>query len=410
LASPDVPAEPGDRDLLIKAKRILTMASPPLVEGGAVLIRRGRVVEVGQDVNSSARAVTVVDLGDATLLPGLIDCHTHLSGLRRLALDSAGEDRRIASEALDVAAGLPALLHGGLTTLRDCGYPDHAVFAVRDAARAGVIEAPRMCLSGRAICATGGHGASLSVEVSGADEVRRAVRNESKAGAHWIKLMVTGGTATPGESVSDVQLTFEEVAAAVEEAHRRRRKVSAHCSNLEGARLAVEAGVDSIEHGIALDEELTNVMAAKGVWLSPTLRCTQVEGTAGEDSGIPDFVRAKAAGIYQEQMDSFQRAVAAGVRVAAATDAAQPYLDLGVGTLVEELELYVDLGMTPQAALGAATRDAALMLGADSDVGTIEPGKLADLIAVEGDPTKWLSALRDVRMVVFDGRVVRHDC
>jgi len=394
-------------DLMLRARRIIPSTGQTPIDHGYVMIRDGRIVDVGSGVESPPDGFEVVDAGDATLLPGLIDCHTHVAGLRREHAEGIDEAERIAADTIDLVSGLSDVLRSGVTSLRDCGYPDHAVFAVREAARSGRIDAPRMQLSGRAICATGGHGASISVEVDGVDQIRRAVRIEAKAGAEWLKLMVTGGTATPGEAVTDVQLTFEEVAAAVDEAHRRGRKVSAHCSNREGARIAIEAGVDSIEHGISLDEVLVELMADRDIWLGTTLRCTQVEGTAGPGSGIPAFVRQKAAAVYEQQMASFRRAMAAGVPIAAATDAAQPYLPLGGNTLASELEVFVELGMSPEGALHAATRDAARLLSMESTLGTVEPGKWADLIAVDGDPLVDIGSLRNVRLVVADGRVIR---
>ena len=214
-------------------------------------------------------------------MPGLIDCHAHVAGFHSRDRSHDPDARAKAADTIDVLDGLRRVLESGVTSIRDCGYPHHGIFAIRDAANAGRVLAPRLALSGRAICATAGHGAWISVEISGPDEARRAVRLEAKAGSEWIKLMVTGGTATPGEAVSDVQLTIEEARAVVEEAHRRGRRVAAHCSNLAGTMLALDAGVDSIEHGIAIDAVAAQRMAQEGVWLVPSLLCTQVEGTAG---------------------------------------------------------------------------------------------------------------------------------
>ena len=256
-----------------------------------------------------------------------------------------------------------SVVRSGVTTIRDCGHPHHGIFALRAAADEGRIDAPRMSVSGRAITATGGHGSFLAVQADGVDAVRRAVRTEAKAGAEWIKVMVTGGTATPGEEVTDVQLTLEEVRAVVDEAHRRRRGVCAHVSNLAGTHLALEAGVDSIEHGIALDDAAVERMVEGGTWLVPSLLCTKTEGEAGPESGIPEFIRRKGAEIYRQQMASFQRALAGGVQIAAGTDAAVPYLPLGGPTLAAELALMVELGMPPSAAIASATSEAARMLG-----------------------------------------------
>jgi imidazolonepropionase-like amidohydrolase len=168
---------------------------------------------------------------------------------------------------------------------------------VREAAQAGLFPSPRLILCGRALCAYGGHAASLSVQVDGVDAVRRATRVECKAGADWIKLMITGGTATPNERVADIQFTAEEIAAAVDEAHRWGRRVCAHCSNLEGTKLALRAGIDCVEHGIELDDEAVALMKARGVWLSASLKCTEVEGVNRPEDNVPAFIARRASTI-----------------------------------------------------------------------------------------------------------------
>jgi imidazolonepropionase-like amidohydrolase len=244
------------------------------------------------------------------------------------------------------------------------------------------------------------------VQVTGVDEVRRAVRIEAKAGADWIKLMLTGGTATPGEEVTDVQMTLEEAAAAVHEAHGRGRSVSAHCSNLAGTSLALDAGVDSIEHGIAIDHEAARRMAAEGVWLCSTLLCTQTEGLADADSGIPEYVRRKGAEIFKQQQSSFQIALEAGVRIAAGTDAQVSYLPLGAEALGQELELMVSLGMTPSSALVSATGLSAAVLGISHEVGTIAPGLYADLLLLDADPISDISSVTRPSIVLKGGKVL----
>lgn len=391
---------------VLRAQQILTSAGAPPIPDGYVVVQGDRITDVGsgRPADTPSGAISV-DAGDRTILPGLIDCHTHVAGLHRSQGPQSCSASRITADALDVAAGLGRVLRSGITTIRDCGYPHHGIFAVREAARRGQIPAPRIYLSGRAICATGGHGASLSVEVDGPSAVQRAVRIELKAGAEWIKLMTTGGTATPGEEVTDVQLSAGEIKAAVEEAHRRNRQVCSHCSNLQGAQLLIEAGVDSIEHGIELDGDAVTAMARRGIWLIPTLRCTEIEGTAGPDSGIPEFVRLKAAAIYRRQMTSFRLALDAGVPIAAGTDAQQPYLELGLPALVSELQLMTELGMTPTQAIGSATGHAAALLR-DTDIGTVEAGRRADLLVADGDPTRDITRLRKPWLVMAGGKLV----
>lgn len=364
----------------------------------------GRILSISDRKPSVGTDVRYIDGAGCTLVPGLIDAHVHLAGVIRPDRRLVDTESRLAADALDVASALGRIAAGGITGLRDCGFPNHSIFAVRMAAERGQFLAPRMTLSGRAICAVGGHGASVSTEVDGPDATRRAVRTELKAGAEWIKLMVTGGTATPGEAVTDVQLTLDEMSVAVAEAHARGRKVSAHCSNTEGTHLALIAGVDSIEHGIDLDDECVGLMVKRSVWLSSTVRCTQIEGEAGPDSRIPVYIREKAGAIYRQQMQSFQRALAAGVPIVASTDAEQPYLPLSAASLVDELVVLVSLGMEPLAAIGAATWQAATMLGWAGSVGRVRPDMAADLLLVEGNPLDDLHVLAHPREVFVAGR------
>lgn len=374
------------------------------VRVGWVLVDDDRIVSVGDGTPpSDLLADLAIDVQGRTLLPGLIDSHTHIIGLSPGDPDPDADAERVARDTVHAVVGLADVVRSGVTTARDCGHPHHGVFAVRATADDGRIIAPRLRLAGRAITATGGHGSPLSVQADGVDAVRRAVRVESKAGADWIKVMVTGGTATPGEEVTDVQLTLEEVAAIVDEAHRRGRGVCAHVSNLAGTRLALRAGVDSLEHGIALDDAAVEQMVDAGTWLVPSLLCTKTEGEAGPESGIPEFIRRKGAAIYRQQMASFQRALAAGVRIAAGTDAAVPYLPLGGPTLAAELALMVELGMSPAAAIASATSAAAEMLGIEA-LGVVEPGSKGDLIVVEGDPLLDLATLGRPWLVVSRGR------
>jgi imidazolonepropionase-like amidohydrolase len=387
--------------------RILDGSGSAAIEPGWIAVTGERISEVGQGSPGAIGPGTLaIDGQGRTVVPGLIDAHTHVAGLHRFERDRNSPPDAVAADTIDVLQGLDRIVRSGLTTIRDCGYPHHGVFAIREGADRGAFISPRLLLSGRAICATDGHGASLSVQVTGSDEARRAVRIEAKAGADWIKLMLTGGTATPGEAVSDVQLTIDEARAAVEEAHRRGRRVCAHCSNLAGTYLALDAGVDSIEHGIAIDDAAARRMADQGVWLASTLLCTQTEGLAGPDSGIPEHVRRKGAEIFRQQQESFQRALAAGVRIAAATDAQVPYLPLGAQTLASELALMQDLGMSPVRALQAATGEAAELLGLGSETGTLERGRMADLLLVRADPTEDIRAVGAPILVMKGGRVV----
>jgi imidazolonepropionase-like amidohydrolase len=211
--------------IAITCRQILDGDGGPPLRDGAVTVEDGRIVAVGPAAEMDFTAHRVIEAGDRTLLPGLMDSHVHIAGFVTRTTTGPPGPTESARDALDVVAGLIGLARSGISAIRDCGYPDHAIFVVRAAAEAGLFPSPRLILCGRALCASGGHAASLSVEVDGEDAVRRATRLECKAGADWIKLMITGGTATPNERVTDIQFTYEEIAAAVDEAHRRGKRL-----------------------------------------------------------------------------------------------------------------------------------------------------------------------------------------
>jgi imidazolonepropionase-like amidohydrolase len=375
---------------------------------GWILVRDGRIADVGEaPPPPPARETLVVEAGPRTVMPGLVDSHVHLAGFGRDSHDVPGDTFRLADDVFQVARGLGDTLRAGITTLRDCGFPHHGIFALRDAVESGVVVGPRLVLCGRAIAVSGGHGAELGVETDGEDGVRRAARIEMRAGADWLKLMTTGGTATPGEAVSDVQMTAAEISAAVGEAHRRGRRVCAHASNARGAHLCVTAGVDSIEHGIELDQRDLEEMAARGIWLSPTLACAVVESESNEEDGVPRHVTEKAKGIIERHCDSFQRALGAGVKIAASTDAGPRYLPIGGASIARELRTMVELGMTPPEVLHSATAGGAEMLGIGALVGSFRAGMAADVLVVDGDALDDVGAVERPWLVLKSGSAVR---
>jgi imidazolonepropionase-like amidohydrolase len=375
---------------------------------GWIQVRDGRIQAVGEaPPPPSAEGSLVIDAGRRTVMPGLVDSHVHLAGFARDSYDVPGEAFRVANDVFRIARGLLDTLRAGITTLRDCGFPHHGIFALRDAVESGVVAGPRLVLSGRAIAVSGGHGAGLGVEVDGEDGVRRAARIEMRAGADWLKLMTTGGTATPQEAVSDVQMTAPEISAAIDEAHRRGRRVCAHASNASGAHLCITAGVDSIEHGIELAQRDAEEMASRGIWLSPTLACAVVESESTEQDGVPQYVTEKAKGIIARHRDSFQRAFGAGVKIAASTDAGPGYFPIGGASIARELRTMAMLGMPPQEVLHAVTAAGADMLGIGEVVGSLRPGMAADVLVVDGDALDDVGAVERPWLVLKAGSVVR---
>jgi len=394
--------------LALRAARMLDVRSGRMVRDATVVIDGERIVAAGAGV-AVPRGARIVELGDATLLPGLIDCHTHL--LARLSVDAHGYElglltKSSAYRALEGAANARVTLRAGFTTVRDVenegsGYAD---VALRDAIAEGLVEGPRMLVATRAIAATGRYfpfGISPELSgfptgaqmVTGADEARRAAREQLARGADLLKLYADWKTPT---------LTVEEMRAAVEEAHKMGRRVAAHADSVEGIRNALAAGVDSIEHGSLADRSSLLAIKQKGAVWVPT-RIAVARGVAESTDAVR---RARLQDSVARGQVSVGIARAEGVKIAAGSDAAATAHH---GRNVEELFELARLGLTPLEAIRAATVTAAELIGWQDRVGALEPGKLGDVIAVAGDPLVDLHALDRVKLVVKGGVVFRSE-
>jgi len=343
----------------------------------------------------------VIDCNGKTIIPGLLDLHVHTIILTDEEVKEGVNVKTVASSILRGERNLQEAVRYGVTTIRDCGSIHMGIFALRDMVKEGLIKAPRMFLSGCALRSTGGHANRVAITSDGPVQIVQEVRRQIKGGADWIKLMITGGTATPGEKITDVQYSLEEITAATGEAHRKGIKVCAHISNLKGAELAVEAGIDCIEHGIDLSDEVIDKMVEKQISLISTLYLTNREAN---DTDIPSYIKEKAGEIRDRQLNSFFNAYKRGVQYGVGTDADGLYHPFGKST-IWELEWLVKKGLTPIKALELATSVNAKILEADN-LGHIKENYLADFVVIDGNPLENISALKNIDLVVKDGRIL----
>lgn len=391
-----------DRLILTGATLIYGTGAEPVRER-AVVVERGRISAVIPAGRHRADA-TVVSLDGLTLLPGLINCHVHLClGGEADPVKALGEDSP-ATTAIKTVLRAQQTVEAGVTTVRDLGGRDEVALALRDAVRAGLVPGPRILAAARGICMTGGHGWRFGRQADGPDDVRKAVREQLRAGADVIKILATGGVMTPGVEPGSAQLTPEEIRAAIEEAKKAGRRVAAHAQATEGIAACVDAGITSIEHGIFLTEPIARKMAKEGIALVATLVAPEQIVTHGVAAGIPEFAVRKSEAVRGRHVESFQLAMMLGVPIAAGTDAGTP-LNLH-GSIVPELLLMVKAGMSPLEVIRSATSVAARVLGLEDETGRIAPGLAADLIAVGGDPGERIEALDDLRLVVRNGEIV----
>ena len=414
----------ADKVIVLKAARLFDGKSKTLAQNGVVIVQGNKIVDAGSNLPAPTDA-QVIDLGDATLSPGFMDGHTHLT------LDFSGNynerrlkevDLNVSEQAILATRYARATVEAGFTTVRDLGSrfvgsKEFVDVALRNSINKGVIVGPRMLVATYGIGATGGHFDPTSGFrdmlfghepdfsqgiADGPDAIRKAVRFEVKNGADVIKAAVSGGVLSLADEVDTPQLTPAEMAALVDESHRLRKKVAVHCHGDQAAKEAIEAGVDSIEHGSFMKPDTLTLMKNKGTYLTPTLMAT--EWITSKIDNYPPALQAKAKAAAAARSDMFRNAVKMSIKVSFGTDAAVfPH-----GQNAKEFKLMVDLGMQPIDALKTATGNAADLFGIAQKAGTLEKGKFADVIAMPGDPTADITATERVSFVMKEGKIIRN--
>jgi imidazolonepropionase-like amidohydrolase len=406
------------KPVVLRAARLYDGKSDAVTSPGVVVVEGGTIRALGARATIPSGA-QVIDLGDATLLPGLMDAHTHLSQESSLDWKQDQLDylkKPIPEQAIDATEYARRTLLAGFTSVRDVGSSDLIDVGLRNAINAGKIPGPRMLVAANAIGARGGHcdptggfrpgllkepGTQEGI-ANGPEEIRAAVRFATKHGADVIKTCATGGVLSEQDKVDSPQLTQAELDALVDEAHALGRKTAAHAHGAEGAKRAIRAGIDSIEHGTFLDDEAFELMKKRGTYLTPTpLPCIMDRLRKG---GAPQRILEKAATADARARGMIKAAIAKNVRIAFGSDAAVcPH-----GSQINQFAIFVQEGMKPLAAIRTATSVDAALFGV-TDRGTLEAGKLADIVAVPGDPSRDISQMEKLFFVMKGGTVYRND-
>jgi imidazolonepropionase-like amidohydrolase len=382
------------------------------IKDAVILVDGEKITAIGSKADITIEEGTeIIDVSGTWLIPGMMNMHTHyglvLPGkmAAQLAHETEGE------LTLRMAAAAREVLQAGVTTTRSPGDAKHGDIALMKAINKGEAIGPRIFSAGESLVITGGHGSEHGVEYAdGPYELMKAARREISAGASWVKILISGGIATDGGDISKALMTPEEINAVVDAAHRFGAKVAAHSGSSNATSVAIDAGVDSIEHGYTLDRDVLEKMKEHGTWLVPTIVVSQ-PATADffEKIGSPQWYLDRRDSVGKEHWKALQTAIEVGVNIALGTDQLPHEPNDGTTATAREAQYYVEAGMTPLQALRAATIEPARMLGADDVSGSVEVGKYADIVAVDRDPTEDITALRNIMFVMKGGETYRNE-
>jgi imidazolonepropionase-like amidohydrolase len=401
-------------DTYLTADAMVDITTGNIIENPALVINNGKIIQVGQQGRvSKPNGAEEITLAGQTIMPGLMDMHVHLSGDATTPF-FVEMGYSIPRQTVVAVKNARKTLMAGYTTVRNVGAAGYSVIGVRDGINDGDIVGPRIFATGPALGITGGHcdnnflAPELNVKsegvADGVDAVRAKVRENIKYGANAIKLCATGGVFSKGTKVGIQQYTVEEIKSAVDEAHRRGLTVAAHAHGTEGIKAAIIGGVDSVEHASFLDAEAISLAKEYGAYLSMDIYNTEYTLTYGEKNGVPEENLNKERQVSKRQRDSFTMAVKAGVKMVFGSDAAiYPH-----GDNAKQLSRMVRYGMTPLQALQAATINSATLLGRESDLGLLEQGYWADIVAVRGNPLEDVSVLENVTFVMKEGKAYKN--
>ncbi len=380
--------------------RIIDVKTGDVLDDGALVIENGVVAWVGPKAELSADTSDAVSLGGGYVIPGMISSHVHFDLGFGIPASETLPERTLRS-----ADNARKTLHGGVTSVRMTGTSDGVDFALRNAIEAGYTTGPRIYTAGNGICSTGGHGAGHFIEADSPDEFRKAARSQLGIGADLIKIVPSGGVAGKYYKAGETYLTAEEVAAATQVAHAWGKHVTAHLGGADTIRMAIENGVDCVEHAYQLDDETAQFMAERGIYLTPTIGVTRAEEFYVRMGEGEAFLK-KILGPADRHWQSLQYAIDAGVKIICGTDLF-PHEPIGGTTAhIRELEYYGDAGLSPLEVLQAATVNPATLLGESDRIGSLEVGAFGDFVVLDENPLENVSALRTIREVVLGGKVV----